>query len=296
MENTKERGQTVSVVIPVLNAERELPELLRRLRLQDAPPDEIIVVDSESDDGTKEICLHAPDVCYIGIRRADFDHGGTRDMALRRSNGDVVVFLTQDALPADRHLLSRLTAPLADEQTALANGRHLPKKDASRFEQLVRNFNYPAQSRIRTLDDLDTLGIKTFSNSDVCAAYRKDIYLKLGGFESPVRTNEDMFFAAKAIRAGYRTVYVADARVLHSHNFTFMQQFRRNYDAGYFLEQHKNLLCGASENGEGMRLVLYVTKSLLKEGRLIDLFRFFFDCAARLSGNKLGKLKCRRDG
>ena len=278
----------VSIVIPTLNAERELEDLLSALSVQHYPVEEILIVDSSSQDNTADICRHYERVRLISIQREDFDHGKTRDMALRQCRGDVVVFLTQDAIPADHVFLEKLIAPLIDPTVAISVGRQLPKKDATKAEACVRSFNYPASSFIRSKEDIPRLGIKAFFCSDSCAAYRKNIYIKLGGFEYPLKTNEDMFYAAKVLQNGYQIAYTADAMVYHSHNFTFRQQYRRNRIQGYEIERHRDLLGGASLNAEGLKLVRTVSIQLLRERAIGSFLLFGLDCCARLLGNKSG--------
>lgn len=280
----------ISVIIPTLNAEREIQCLISLLNSQSIVADEIIVIDSESDDKTVEICRNN-NVRVLQVRRKDFDHGRTRDYALKESVGDIVVFLTQDAVPVNEFLLENLITPLKDERVVVSTGRQIPKKDATLAEKLIRTFNYPSKSCIKKKSDLQILGIKTFFCSDVCAAYNKDMYLKLGGFEYPIKTNEDMFFAAKVINCGYRVAYEADALVYHSHNFSFLEQFRRNYIQGYELERHKDLLCCVSQKSEGMRLVKFVSLELIKYGHILSFLRFGFDCIARFLGSMMGKRK-----
>ena len=260
IENSK-----ISIIIPTLNAEKELPALLDALFSQKRSFDELIIVDSASTDRTAEICRTDGRIRLIQINRKDFDHGRTRDMALRESIGDIVVFLTQDAVPANDDFLGNLIAPLADEKVAVSTGRQLPKKDATRMEQLVREFNYPPVSQIRSKADIPQLGIKTFFCSDVCAAYNREIYFALGGFEYPLKTNEDMFYASKAINAGYLVAYSSDAQVFHSHNFTLKEQYKRNFAQGYEIKQHSIMLSNVGQNSEGFKLVSYVSKGLLKD-------------------------------
>jgi rhamnosyltransferase len=155
----------------------------------------------------------------------------------------------------------------------------------------VRRFNYPDNSFVRDIGDLPRLGIKTFFASDVCSAYRSRQYLASGGFPSPCNTSEDMLMAAKFIRNGYKVAYEAQASVIHSHNLSFKQQFQRNKEIGFFLEQHKDDLMGASEYGEGKRLVLSVANQLLAQGNVGGLVGFFSDCVARILGNRLGRAK-----
>ena len=284
---------SVSVVIPTLNAEGEIGALLSSIESQTLKPSEIIVVDSSSTDGTvAEIVAH-PGVSLITIDRADFNHGLTRDMALRRTTGEFVCFLTQDAVPADERYLQNLVAPmLGDSQIALVSGRQLPKADARRFEQLVREFNYPLELSVRSNKDLPRLGIKTFFASDVCSAYRRDAYLVCGGF-SRVDTNEDMLMASCFIGHGFKVAYEPSAVVYHSHNLTLRQQFKRNSVVGYFLERHSDELMNANELGEGGRLVKSVALQLIREKRINEFFCFGLDCASRFFGNRAGRLKAR---
>ncbi len=286
---------TISVIIPTLNAENELPALLKAIHTQKATIDELIIIDSESSDKTQVICEEDPDVRYIQIERIDFDHGRTRDLALRESKGDIVIFLTQDAIPANDDFVTNLIAPLSVEKVAISTGRQLPKLNATRMEQWVRTFNYPEESHIRSKADLSRMGIKTFFCSDVCAAYKRDVYLELGGFDYPIKTNEDMFFAAKVINADYRIAYAADALVYHSHNFTLKEQYKRNYIQGYEIERHREELGNVAQESEGMRLVKYVSKELLKQGHVGSFIRFGVDCCARLMGSRAGKKAFREE-
>ncbi|RHD35261.1 MULTISPECIES: glycosyltransferase [Collinsella] len=286
---------SLSVVIPTLNAEDEIDSLLDTIEAQSLKPSDILVVDSSSDDGTVDEVAKHPCVNLVRIERKEFNHGSTRDMALRRSAGEFVCFLTQDAVPASNLYLERLVAPfLADDSIALVTGRQLPKADARRFEQLVRKFNYPNVPSVRSKSDLPKYGIKTFFASDTCSAYRRTAYLECGGFDH-VNTNEDMLMAARFIASGLKVAYEPSAEVYHSHNLTPSQQFARNRAVGMFLESHADDLMYASEIGEGGRLVKAVSSELLREGRFGELFAFGFDCCARLLGNRAGRMAARKE-
>lgn len=286
---------SLSVVIPTLNAADEIDSLLDTIEAQSVQPLDILVVDSSSDDGTVDEVAKHPCVNLVRIERKEFNHGSTRDMALRRSAGEFVCFLTQDAVPASNRYLERLVAPfLADDSIALVTGRQLPKADTRRFEQLVRKFNYPNVPSVRSKSDLPKYGIKTFFASDACSAYRRIAYLECGGFDH-VNTNEDMLMAAKFIASGLKVAYEPSAEVYHSHNLTPSQQFARNRAVGMFLESHADDLMYASEIGEGGRLVKAVSSELLREGRFSELFAFGFDCCARLLGNRAGRRAARKE-
>ena len=283
-------SMTIEVIIPTWKPGKELEELIRRLMRQRVRPHRIHIVNTDESCWDPGISDRWPGIALTHIEKREFDHGGTRDMAARESQAEVLVFMTQDAMPANELFLGHLIAPLLqDPSIAMSGGRQLPKADASPMERLVREFNYPDQSRIRSAEDLPELGIKTFFISDVCCAYRRETYLSLGGFDYPLKTNEDMFFAAKAIRAGYQIVYAAEAEVIHSHNLSFTDQYRRNKLQGYELARHRELLGDDSPVASGKEMFMYVMRGLLKQGHVISWIGFGVDCVARYTGNRAGK-------
>lgn len=285
----------ISVIIPTLNAEHEIDGLLIALEHQSIQPVEILIVDSASEDKTIELVRQHKRVRLLEIDRQAFNHGTTRDMALRKSSGDFVCFLTQDAVPVSGDYLKRLVAHMVEDPSiALVSGRQLPKADARRFEQLVREFNYPDSPSVRSKGDLEQFGIKTFFASDTCSAYRRSSYLECGGFDH-VNTNEDMLMAARFIASGLKVAYEPCAEVYHSHNLTPSQQFARNRAVGFFLETHTDDLMHASEIGEGGRLVKTVSSQLLREGSFGEFVAFGVDCCARLLGNRSGRRAARKE-
>lgn len=283
---------TAAVVVPTLNAADHLPRLLDALKRQSKAPDAVVVLDSESSDGTVAIARAMEGVEVITVRRSEFDHGLTRHRAFSLTSTDVVCFLTQDAVPESTEYLAELLSPFSDPRVALSSGRQVPKPDARRYEQLVREFSYPAQPRVTTLADVRQLGIRAFLASDACSAYRRQPYLAAGGF-GRCETNEDMLMAARLISAGWAVAYAPSARVLHSHNLTLREQFRRNVAVGRFLELHKADLMGATEGPEGGRLLKHVLGALIRERRPAEALRFTLDCGARLMGNRTGRLGTR---
>ena len=284
---------TVSLIIPTLNAGALLPPLIEALRGQTLPPDELLIVDSSSKDGTADTARALG--CRVEvIPRADFDHGGTRDAALRSTRGDIVVFMTQDALPASRTSLEQLLAPLADARVAAVSGRQIARPDARPYERLVRAYNYPAQSRVWTKDDLSALGVRAYLISDVFAAYRREAYLAVGGFEHPLETNEDMLIAQRLLAQGYTLAYSGEACVYHSHAFTWRQQYSRNRAVGRFMERYRDRF-PCSELGTGMTLARNVLFALLREGRPLECAAFAIDCSARLLGNRAGRRDARQE-
>ena len=209
-------------------------------------------------------------------------------MGVKKSSADVFVMMTQDAMPKDDRLIEKLVEPLQGE-VAVAYARQLPREDSTPVESYTREFNYPAKSRIKSAADLDSLGIKTFFCSNVCAAYRREIYEELVGFVRHTIFNEDMIYAAKAVEAGYSVAYAADAQVVHSHNYTNGQQFHRNFDLGVSQAEHPEIFAAYPSESEGKRMVKDVTVYLRSNHMSAGLPHFYMQCACKYAGYLLGK-------
>ena len=223
------------------------------------------------------------------ISKEMFDHGGTRMCGVKHSDADIVIFMTQDAVPADKNLVANLVKGLEEKDTAVCYARQLPNENCRIVERSTRSFNYPDESRKKGKADIEEMGIKTFFCSDVCAAYRVDLFHKLGGFESPVIFNEDMFFAAKAVFAGYYVKYEAEAKVIHSHNYTVRQQFHRNFDLAVSQTMHPEIFEQISSEAEGMKLVKSTMKYLCSIGKPYLIFELGIQCVGKYAGYRLGK-------
>jgi rhamnosyltransferase len=246
---------TVGVVVPTLNAAREWPDLSSNL-LKSVPADRVLIIDSSSIDGTLDLARAASfRVCKIA--RSEFNHGGTRQLAVELlSDVDIIIFLTQDSVLAEPNAVSSLLKPFDDPSIAAAFGRQLPRQDATAIEAHARLFNYPDQSNIRSLASRDQLGIKTVFFSNSFAAYRRDTLLAIGGFPRDVIFGEDTIAVARLILAGWKIAYVAEAKVYHSHSYSWTQEFKRYFDIGVLHVREKWLLSEFGGAGsEGNRFV-----------------------------------------
>ncbi len=281
------------IIIPTLNAERCIAPLIGSLLAQTLPPEQILVVDSESEDATARIARAHEGVRVLTVARARFDHGGTRDMAIRACASPFAVLMTQDALPMDAGCMAALLEPMADARIAAVCARQVARAGASTSEKAVRAFRYPDESRTWGREDVAGLGIRAYLLSDVCAAYRREAYLAVGGFEHPIATNEDMLIAADFLRAGYRLAYSAKARVWHSHSHTLRQEYARNRLIGGFLARYEGRFDAQGELGEGARMVREISAKLLRQGEFAAWVRFGAGCATRLLGNRAGRRAAR---
>lgn len=224
------------------------------------------------------------------IREKEFDHAGTRKKAVELSKADAFICMTDDAVPADTLLIEKLKGALSrDERIALAYARQLANQDASEAEKYTRHFNYPAQSIIKSNRDLEKYGIKTYFASNVCCAYSRNIYEKLGGFTDFSIFNEDMIYAATALKAGYFSYYKADAMVYHSHNLSPTQEFGRSFDQGISQAMHPEIFGDIRSENEGIRYVWETFSHLLAGGHIIAAAGFVYSSGLRYAGYRLGR-------
>jgi rhamnosyltransferase len=244
-----------AVCVPTLNAGSQWVDWLTRTQvaLQGAA---LLVVDSSSDDDTAELARRAGAEVLV-IPRAEFDHGTTRDMALRHLAGhEVVIFLTQDALVEDAETLQTLARAFEDPRVGAAFGRQLPQGGASAIAAHGRDFNYPGLPRTVDKTDVPRLGIKAAFLSNAFTGYRRDALIAAGGFPHEVILAEDMLAGARLLQEGWALAYCPDARVRHSHDYSLGEEFRRYFDIGVLHARERWLLewLGKAE-GEGLRFV-----------------------------------------
>lgn len=284
----------VDVIIPIYRPGKKLLKLLDRLEKQTVVPARIILVNTEEKYfdqfvyGTDFFSRYR-NISVYHVTKKEFDHGRTRHFGVEKSDADFFVMMTQDALPADRHLIEELLHGLSREKAAVCYARQLPSSGSSEIERFSRAFNYPDRSGEKDSSDLETLGIKTYFCSNVCAAYNRKIYDELDGFVRHTIFNEDMIYAAKAVHAGYTVVYKAEARVVHSHDYTCMQQFRRNFDLGVSQTEYASVFSSVSSVSEGKKYVKEALEYLKKQGKSAKIPYFILQSGCKFLGYQLGK-------
>ena len=310
LENTTpSKIHRVSLIVPTLNAGKPWADFILALQSQmlslegqrihnDSFLVEVTVVDSSSNDDTVVLAKDAGFEVLV-IDKRSFDHGGTRQFAfehiLKKSKQGLidltyqwVVFMTQDAILSGPSSLAQLLSGFKNEQVGACHGRQLPHPSASLLSAHARNFNYPSVSIYKSMDDKETLGIKTAFCSNSFAAYRVDVLAQIGGFPKRVILGEDMWVAAKMLQQGYSVAYVSEACVYHSHNYTYLEDFRRYFDTGVFhAEESWILKTFGVPTGEGKRYVLSEL-GLLKNQPWMQRVQLLFEISIRTSLKLLG--------
>ncbi|MBE0586213.1 MAG: glycosyltransferase family 2 protein [Desulfofustis sp.] len=280
----------IAVVIPTRNGADTLRELLAALRIQTRYPNEILVIDSASEDDTVAVAEgYGATVHHIAAR--DFDHGGTRSLGAKMTDAEILIYFTQDVLPADRTVLERLVAPLHQQRAiAMSYGRQLPAFDADELAAHLRRFNYPAQPAIREFSDRQRLGLATVFASNSCAAYRRSALAEVGFFPAGLIFGEDTWVAGRLLERGYKIAYAADAAVYHSHNYRREEEFRRYFDIGVLHETENWLL--ATYGGTAGRGLSYLRSGIIelsKRRSYSVIAEFMVRVALKWIGYQLGR-------
>lgn len=277
----------ISIICPIYNGEEYIEKLNKSLRKQkNVDLEDIAYILTESRDNSENI-LKKLDLNYIKIKKDEFSHSLTREKFAMKAKGQIVVFITQDVIIENDTWLYELTKDINNRNCDAGFSRQISKSKG--IERYIRPKNYPEQSRIVSKEDINQYGLMTFFFSDASAAIRKDIFIKLNGYDSKnLIISEDMYIAYKLIMNGYKIKYCADSVIIHSHDFTLKQLFNRYFDTGVFFTNN-DYLNKYSANKSGFSLLKYVVRSSFKNGDYKTIFNIIPNFASRFIGMKLGK-------
>lgn len=282
---------TISVVIPTYNAGNNFCETMKSVAFQiGITSDDIWIIDSSSVDDTVKIAKRYG-VHVKCISKSEFGHGKTRAMAVDMLNSKYIVFLTQDAVLSSRDSIIKLCKPLEENTNiGVTYGRQLPVASIGDIGNHARIFNYPPVSRLKSREDIPLLGLKTIFCSNSFAAYNRASLLSVGNFPD-VKFGEDTLAAANLVSAGYSIFYNGEACVLHSHEFSLYEEFKRYVAIGKLHRKYSYIFdCFGSTTGEGFRFVQSEIKYLLAQHEYWLLPVAFAHNGAKFLGYRLGKL------
>lgn len=240
----------ISIVLPTWNGARDLARLLPALAAQvDCGEVEIVAIDSSSSDDTRDLLEQAGAHVEV-IPQSEFRHGATRNRAADRARGELLVFLSQDVVPAGSDFLAKLTEVFDDPAVAGATARVLPHPGddpltartvldspeagqvahARRLDPHGRMWDLPAQERVELL---------RFNN--VASAIRSSVFHEIPFPDVPF--GEDFAWAARALTAGHTLRFVPESVAYHAHEYSPRQAFERyRIDAAFHREIHGHRL------------------------------------------------------
>ena len=229
----------VTIAILTYNGETYLRRILEMIRRQDfAGTVEVLVIDSGSTDSTLDIVRSFPEVRLHQIPNSEFGHGRTRNLAATLARGDIVAYLTHDAVPASESWLTELVAPFAiDERIVAVMGKQVPRPGCfpllkyeirGVFAGFGPDFGTTVFYKDGFAKDEGVLGAMSFY-SDVNSAARKRFLTDVVPYRD-VRYAEDQLFGRDVLDAGYKKAYAARAAVEHSNDLTLPEYERRIFD------------------------------------------------------------------
>ncbi|MEG3756709.1 glycosyltransferase [Pseudoalteromonas carrageenovora] len=244
-QKLKKDSVKVSIVVPTYNGGELFKTVLNYLLSQETPwAYEVIVLDSESSDGTAEYVKEFDNIRFYNIPKAEFNHGATRNKGAKLANGEFVAFITQDAIPGTKKWLYNLVTILEHYPNAAGSfGRHIAHDDATFFtkQEMKSHFegfrDFPSAVSLQTevpngLNEKTWRGILRFY-SDNNSCFRKSVWKKIPYRD--VQYGEDQIWGDDVINAGYEKVYAYDAPVKHSHDYQPDDLFERSkIDGDYF--------------------------------------------------------------
>jgi glycosyltransferase involved in cell wall biosynthesis len=214
----------ISVIIPVYNGGRTLPDCLRALQNQTYPPDEVIVVDDGSTDDTAAVAARFG---VTVLSQVNAGPAAARNRGAEAARGSILLFTDADCVPAP-DWIERMSAPFADPTVAGAKGEYRTRQREliARFVQQEYQDRYDRMAGRSQIDFVDTYS----------AAYRRDLFLAAGGFDPtfPTASVEDQEFSFHLAGQGHRLVYVPGAIVYHQHDRNLAQYARRKYWIGFW--------------------------------------------------------------
>jgi rhamnosyltransferase len=281
---------SISFIIPTLNAGQCLGQLLGSLKSQSLKINQVIVVDSSSDDNTASLARYFGATVLV-VERHAFDHGATRTLAGKMATGDILIYVTQDIVFVDDYSLENLIKPFnTDESIGACCGRQLPNPNASPSAAHLRFFNYPSASYTRGYEDRKQYGIKTAFLSNSFTAYRGKALERIGWFKENVIFGEDALAGAKLLLSDYKLAYVAEAMVYHSHNYKLAQDFKRYFDIGVLHARENWLLREFGKaTGEGARYIKSELAYLMSHRHYCLVPQSFVRNALKFIGYQLGR-------
>jgi cellulose synthase/poly-beta-1,6-N-acetylglucosamine synthase-like glycosyltransferase len=236
----------VTVIIPAHNAETTLERCLAALSAQTRPPDEIIVVDDGSTDGTADVAI---DYDVQVLRQARAGPAAARNAGVRVARGELLLFTDADCAPTP-DWVDRMVAPFADPTVAGAKGiyRTTQVEPVARFVQIEYEDRY---DRMRDQEQIDF--VDTYS-----AGYRRDVLSSVGGFDESFAYLEDQELSFRLAERGYRFMFVPDAAVYHRHADNLLWYARKKYVIGQWkasvARRHPSKLARDSHTPQNLKL------------------------------------------
>ncbi len=215
----------ISVVVPAYNAADTIAGCLDALLNQTTPRDqyEIIVVDDGSLDRTAEVVAGYSCRGVRLVQQENQGAAGARNTGAALAQGDLLLFTDSDCAPVPTWI-EAFVAAFADPEVMGAKGTYLTRQRGlvPRFMQVEYEDRYDRYRNRERIDFIDTSS----------AAYRRDVFVANGGFDTAVRYVEDQEFSFRLAEKGYKLIFVPQAQVYHRHDRDLLEYIERKFNTG----------------------------------------------------------------
>ena len=213
----------VTIIMPVKNGQRYLVEVLTKIFEQDVSFDyEVIVIDSGSKDKTLEI-LKKYSVKILKIRPEEFNHGTTRNLGAKLARGRFIVFLNQDAIPQNDRWLAELLVLFQDKNVVATYSKNIPRQNLNPLRRREIENEFPGTRREQSLKEAQNFdSLSNPQKKQLCSFHTISCAIRKEIFDNncfkQIEFAEDLEWAKRMIRKGYKLVYQPDSLVVHSHD------------------------------------------------------------------------------
>ncbi len=273
------------MIVPARDAAATLPECLHALHNQTIPLDEIIVVDDGSRDATAQIARDAG--ASVIVLPVSGGAAAARNVGAAAASGDILLFTDADCAPLPGWA-EALLAAFDDPAVAGAKGTYRSRQTSltARFVQLEYEDRYDRTARFESIDFIDTYS----------AAYRRDVFEALGGFDPSIIMVEDQEFSFRVAARGHRMVFVPEAAVYHYHASDPIAYARKKARIAYWkmiiLRRHPRAVLRDSHTPQTLKVQIALTGlgwaagalGLIAEGSLRRKFWALGGASAALFG------------
>jgi len=196
----------VSVIVPVYNCEKKITKHIMSLQEQTHPKElyEIIIVDNDSTDYTREIAKEFP-VKLLIENRAKSPYLA-RNKGITEARGDIIAFIDINCTPVHQWIakgVHTLESSHADLLGGKVTFTFSPQKTSAEI--------YDSLTNVQMKINIETRGVAKGGNLFV----RRHVFEVIGLFPEYLRSGGDVLWTKKATAAGMKLVYAPEAEVFY---------------------------------------------------------------------------------
>jgi len=296
----------VDVIIPVCHWGKRLFKLLESLAEQTVIPEKVVLLNVET--GWKEdSCEELQKQIYkyfakhklfghklplkleiVPVKERNFDEGATRNEGAKRTDSPFLLFMKQEAVPADSRLIEELLWSM-ENGVGVSWARHVTRPAAGVLKAYTYLYDYPSKSHVRSSEDIERYGIRAFRISNACALYRRDVFESQGGFSDRIISGEGNLFGAGLLDDNGKIAYCAEAKVYYSESDNWMFQLRRKFDEGVAHAQNSCVFRKGSAEKDGWKYGTDVLSYLSNQKYYMEIVDFIGENLFQGAGYFLGR-------